>query len=168
MKKQRYLPVRSVQSSFHLGLRDYPCLKNLSLELFETSRLPNCLGADQTGDSRMGGGDPGNHVTRLIDICVFAVASRDRALHGEWHNKELFSPYFSFRCRFKPKPITPPFHQRPVMRLKLQRSLFVNKYLLPSAADIIIHDAAQMAVVSKQMRNAVILTGTLQLITQSD
>lgn len=54
------------------------------------------------------------------------------------------------------------------MRLKLQRGLFVNKYLHPSPVDIIIHNAAQMAVVSKQMRNAVMLTGTLQLITQSD
>lgn len=54
------------------------------------------------------------------------------------------------------------------MRLKLQRGLFVNKYLRPSPADIIIHHAAQMAVVSEQMRSAVILTGTLRLITQSD
>lgn len=86
--------MHSAQSSFHLGLRDYPCLKNLRLQLFETSRLPNCLGADQTGDSRMGGGDPESHVMRLIDICLFAVASRDRALHGEWHNKELFCLIF--------------------------------------------------------------------------
>lgn len=54
------------------------------------------------------------------------------------------------------------------MRPKLRRGLFANKYLLPSPADIIIHDAAQMAVVSEQMRNAVILTGTLRLITRTD
>lgn len=116
MKRQRYLPVHSVQSPFHLGLHDYPCLKNLRLQLFETSRLPNCLGADQTSDSRMGGGDPGNHVTRLIDICLFAVASRDRALHGEYVQLKTISPYFSFQCWFKPKPITPSFHQRPVIK----------------------------------------------------
>lgn len=39
----------------------------------------------------MGGGDPGSHVMRLIDICLLAAAAtRDRARHGEWHNKGPF------------------------------------------------------------------------------
>lgn len=64
--------------------------------LFGASCLPNCLLADRTQDSRMGGGDPGSHVTRLIDICLFAAAAtRDRAQHGEWHNKGPFRFIFN-------------------------------------------------------------------------
>lgn len=52
----------------------------------------------------MGGGDPGSHVMRLIDICLFAaVATGDRALHGEWHNKGPFRFIFNSDANKPPR-----------------------------------------------------------------
>lgn len=42
--------------------------------------------------------------------------------------------------------------------------LFINQYLFTLLTNIIIHDSVQMALVSKQMCDTVILKGALQLI----
>lgn len=91
------------------------------------------------------------------------------------HNKGLFNLILiqiptipsCKSVRFKPKLIRP-FSPVTPNEAEATAWLFVNKYLFASPTDIIIHDPAQMAVVSKQMCNTVILAGTLRLITQSD